>query len=149
MLMQNLGVGANEVHYGRCQGAHPHSQGSLSWLEGLCHGGLDHLVFNAKGVALTSFQKPLLQSLTIIFKFAHPYFLLCWLCFFIPSLHVLNSYFLCPTPLVEVTHISDTPACGPRATFCRTDARQRSKKICPISHFRVLPGLCFKTRVGA
>ena len=50
-------------------------------------------------VGLTSFQKPQLQSVSILFKFFHPYPLLYLLCYklFISSFHVLSCYFSCFT----------------------------------------------------
>ena len=51
-----------------------------------------------KGVALTSFQKPQLQSLKIVFKFSQPCLPFEYTVFFIPFffLHVLSSYFYVP-----------------------------------------------------
>ena len=46
------GRGQIRCNYARCEGAQPRSQGSLSCLEGLCHGCLVRLIFHANYASL-------------------------------------------------------------------------------------------------
>ena len=84
---------------------------------------------NLAKLGLTSFQKPQFQSVSIIFKFVHPRFLsVIFAVLFLPSSHVLSSYFLCFTQFGGGHHCFSLDKFHDTAPLQKNRVKEKRKK---------------------
>ena len=84
---------------------------------------------NSAKLRLTSFQKPQFQSVSIIFKFVHLRFLsVIFAALFLPSSHVLSSYFLCFTQFGGGHHCFSLDKFHDTAPLQKNRVKEKRKK---------------------
>ena len=84
---------------------------------------------NFAKLRLTSFQKPQFQSVSIIFKFVHLRFLsVIFAVLFLPSSHVLSSYFLCFTQFGGGHHCFSLDKFHDTAPLQKNRVKEKRKK---------------------